>query len=517
MINGSISPLQAARLAYCPPVPPLLRQLRSISCKALPRVTELTAEMQQLFPLLSSTAGFQVVSGPAIEAASCKVGVVLSGGPAAGGHNVIAGLFDALKEMHNGSTLVGFCGGFAGLLTNQTKLLEEAEIAAVRNTGGFDLIGTGRTKIETPEQLEAVLRALETFDALIVIGGDDSNTNGAVLAEYLMARGKKTRVIGVPKTIDADLRSADIELSFGFDTACKTYAELIGNIARDALSAKKYYHFIKLMGRSASHITLECALLTQPNLALIGEEGKGLNEIVEQIVDLIVRRKALGKEYGVILIPEGLVEFIPEIKQLIQELNVSQEIADLTPAAKKIFDSFLPSMQSQLLLSRDSHGNVQVSQIGTELLLIDLVKKRLSQLGFGKFHAQEHFFGYEGRSCFPSNFDATYAYSLGRLAALAVREKLTGVICAMGSLHQSIDCWQPKFVAIADLMHLEVRNNKIKPVIEKALVDINGAPYLYYCLHRKEWEENDHYLFPGPIQFFGEPLLVDAPPLMIRM
>jgi pyrophosphate--fructose-6-phosphate 1-phosphotransferase len=424
-----------------------------------------------------------------VACGALKVGVVLSGGQAAGGHNVICGLFDALKEMNPASVLIGFLGGFSGVVAGQCKSLDQTLINSVRNTGGFDLIGSGRTKIETEEQLAAAAKALKGFDALVVIGGDDSNTNAAVMADWFLGQGLPIQVIGVPKTIDGDLRSEDIEISFGFDSACKTYSELIGNVARDALSAKKYYHFIRLMGRSASHITLECALATHPNMALISEERKSLNQIVDEITDLIVRRKAAGKEYGVILIPEGLIEFMSDLK----------------------LESIPEKIRAQLSLERDAHGNLTVSQIQTEQLLMQLVQQKV------KCNAQEHFFGYEGRSCFPTNFDANYAYSLGRCAALATREKLTGVICALRFINKSVDYWEPKFVPLIDLMHLETRQGKAKPVIAKALVDIKGAPFLYYSANRKGWEVEDLYLYPGPIQFFGDRELTDSCPISIRM
>jgi pyrophosphate--fructose-6-phosphate 1-phosphotransferase len=426
------------------------------------------------------------------EGRPVKVGVLLSGGPAAGGHNVIAGLFDALNETK--SELFGFLNGFSGVLEGKKKALGKGEIDAVRNMGGFDLIGSGRAKIETDEQLKAAEVALKGLDALIVIGGDDSNTNASVLAQHL-----DLQVVGVPKTIDGDLRSEDIEISFGFDSACKTYSELIGNVARDALSMKKYFHVIKLMGRSASHIALECALRTRPNLTLIGEERKTLSEIVDEMAGLIQRRKAAGKDYGVILVPEGLIEFIPEMQELVRGGTLSKETLDLIPE----------KIQKQLMLDRDAHGNITLAQIATEELLIALVQKKV------KFTAQGHYFGYEGRSCFPSNFDANYGYSLGRAAALAIQNNLTGVITAIRHLKKPVEDWEPKFVPLADLMHQEMRKGKSVPVIAKTLVDLQGAPYLSFAKQRKGWEIEDQYRYPGPIQFFGDPEMTDAVPLTL--
>jgi pyrophosphate--fructose-6-phosphate 1-phosphotransferase len=442
-----VSLLQQKRLAYEPPLPPLLQDLNQ------------TGTPRKL-----------------------NVGALFSGGPAAGGHNVLAGLFDGLLQIHKDSTLLGFLGGPSGLIENKYKKLESSMIDSVRNMGGFDLIGSGRTKIETLEQFQAAKETVmhHRLDAVLIIGGDDSNTNAAFLAEYFLKEGTPCSVIGVPKTIDGDLRSKEIEISFGFDSACKTYAELIGNIARDARSSQKYYHFIRLMGRSASHITLECALLTCPNLALISEERSSLPKIVENIVNLIKERKKEGKEFGVILVPEGLIEFIPEL----------DSHRDLFP--------------------RDPHGNVNVSQVETEKLLIDLVKKE----GVS-FHAVSHFLGYEGRCCFPSNFDAKYCYALGKFAAAAMRDKKTGVILALQGLRKPVSEWEPLAVSLASLMHLEVRSGKEKLVIAKTLVDLHGNAFSRFAKERASWRLGDFYRMPGPIQFFGDIELTDSIPVTL--
>lgn len=535
MTSQSATFLQTLRLAYSPRIPPLLQHLERIGCKPLATPPKAHPQIAELFPRTSAVPVYGLANRVETCKRPLKVGALFSGGPAAGGHNVLTGLFDALMQIDSTSELYGFLGGFSGLIENRAQELNKAQIDAVRNQGGFDLIGSGRTKIETAEHLQAAMGALKnrSLDALVVIGGDDSNTNAAVLAEYFLQQGSPLQVIGIPKTIDGDLRSEDIELSFGFDTACKTYAEIIGNIARDAISAKKYYHFIKLMGRSASHIVLECALATQPNLAFIGEEGKTLEQIVGQIADLVLRRQAIGKEYGVILIPEGLIEFMPEIKKLIEALNLLLAIGDLPRSSeeqipfveqrlaveeRRIFRSIPPSIQTQLLFDRDPHGNVKVSQIATEQLLMTLVKERLKEQGFkGSFTPQEHFLGYEGRSGYPTNFDADYAYSLGRMAALAVRDKLTGVICALCHLKEGVAHWEPRFAPIVPMMRIEQRKGKNKPVIDKTLVDLKGTCFQYFALHRKEWELEDRYCFPGPIQFCGDSQLTDLLPFALAL
>lgn len=468
-----ISLLHKKRLEYKPQIPPLLTDLNRVCFKEIAG-NKPSPFLQPLFPHSFDQPKFALVQGAASSRRSIRIGVVFSGGPAAGGHNIITALCDS------GAHVIGFLNGPDGLIENES--IQMTQVDLFRNQGGFDWIGTGRTKIETPNQLASVLKTVTAhhLDGVVIIGGDDSNTNGAILAEYLLAQKCAVRVVGVPKTIDGDLRSEDIEISFGFDSACKTYSELIGNIARDALSSKKYYHFIKLMGRSASNIALECALSTQPNMTLIGEEKKTLQQITDEIVDLIDRRHQAGKDYGVILIPEGLVEFIPELDKWVQDLN----------------------------LERDSHGNLQVSKIQTEKLIIDLVEKK-SKI---HFHSQAHFLGYEGRSCLPTNFDANYCYTLGLLAAVAIREGLTGVICSVQNLAKPVNQWELKAIPILRLMHLENRMGIQKPVIQKALVDMKGKSFVNYQLNKIAWEIKDSYRFPGPIQYFGEPEITDSVP-----
>jgi len=509
--------LPEKRLTYVPKIPKALEHLLHVRCEADHVPAKVHPEIAALFPHLHTTPTHRIVTGVPIYKMPLKVGVVFSGGPASGGHNVLAGLFDAICQMHPASKLVGFLGGFSGLINNRYKELSAQQIDAVRNQGGFDLIGTGRSKLESVEDMKKVQAVLHSYDALVVIGGDDSNTNGALLAEYLLAQGSKSAIIGIPKTIDGDLRSRDIELSFGFDSACKTYAELIGNICRDALSSRKYYHFIKLMGRSASHIAIECALLTQPNLTIVGEERKSLAQIVQEITDLIIRRKAVGKEFGVVLIPEGLIEFIPEIGALTGELSRGVVPEQLDSKHRAIWDLLPEKIQSQLLGSKDPHGNVRVSQISTEELLIQLVKQELVARNFqGSTNFQEHFFGYEGRSCLPTNFDANYAYSLGVLGALAARDRITGVICALRSLQESPDQWIPVLSSLVPMLHLEERNGSKKPVIAKVLVDVKGPHFISFSTNRNQWAIEDQYRFPGPIQFFGDTALTDSCPSIVR-
>jgi pyrophosphate--fructose-6-phosphate 1-phosphotransferase len=546
-----MSPLQSARLQYRLPLPSILKQLDDIGLKKGEPTTAVSdiEEIRKCFP---KTFGQPLVDfnvgGNSIHASAKTVGVVFSGGQAAGGHNVVTGLFDALKILHPGSRLFGFLGGPSGIIKRQVIELTEERLELFRNQGGFDLLGSGRTKIETEEQLKASLEAVKALnlDGLVVIGGDDSNTNAAVLAEYFQQNLCRTQVIGVPKTIDGDLKNEQIEISFGFDTACKVYSELIGNILRDCLSAKKYYHFIKLMGRTASHITLECALKTHPTMALISEEiaqkNQTLLQLTEEIADRICERAKEGKNYGAILIPEGLIEFIPEVKQLIAECNqllaegeesskfveslrtlpekIEYLIQHLSQSSEACFKMLPDSIQSQLLSDRDPHGNVQVSLIATEQLLMILVdhelKKRKSEDRYsGSFNPLPHFFGYEGRCSLPSNFDSHYCYTLGYGAALLVQAGLTGYMSVVHQLTRPIEEWQVAGVPITMMLNLEKRHGKMKPVIRKALVDLNGKAFAAFKAARDQWAKEDSYTSPGPIQFFGPSELTDSVPLTL--
>jgi pyrophosphate--fructose-6-phosphate 1-phosphotransferase len=509
-----LGPLAKIRQKYIPEVPEILRNLSAVTLKELPCHKKENSSVQKRFPRTFGQAPYAPLKEASSKHPCLKVGVVFSGGQAPGGHNVIAGLFDALMQINERCQLIGFLDGPSGIIEGKRRLLERDAIFPYRNQGGFDLIGSGRTKVETPEQFQAVLQNTQDLDGLVIIGGDDSNTNAALLAEFFLEKGSKTKVIGVPKTIDGDLRSQDIEISFGFDSACKTYSEIIGNIEKDALSSKKYYHFIKLMGRSASHITLECALQTRPNLALIGEEKKSLAQIVDEIADLIQRRQKVGKNYGVILIPEGLIEFMPEMKTLLRELNdllaKGSSLDSLSQASAKIFADLPEKVQKQLTLERDSHGNVQVSFIETELLLIEKIKKKISNVNM-----VQHFLGYEGRSCLPTNFDANYCYSLGLFTALCIRDGLTGVIASIQHLKLAPKTWSVKAVPIVDLIHFEIRKGKEQPVIKKILVDINREPFVKFSENRKFWEIDDQYVSPGPIQFFGDAELINSVPVTL--
>lgn len=518
-----LSSLQQKRLAYEPLIPPILEDLSQailVPGAALP----LPEPLAKIFAKTHSTRKLFIRKEKGQRARKLIVGALFSGGPAAGGHNVLAGLFDGIRQIHPDSCLIGFLDGPKGLIENKRKLLEASDIDQVRNQGGFDLIGSSRVKIESPEQFEAAAKAVRenNLDALIIIGGDDSNTNAAFLAEYFAQNKLPVSVIGVPKTIDGDLRSPEIEISFGFDSACKTYSEMIGNIEQDALSSKKYYHFIKLMGRSASHIALECALSTQPNLTLIGEEKQSLAQIITEIADMIALRKKAGKEYGVILLPEGLIEFIPEIRSLISLLNQllakepkpEEALSKLGEEHRTLFFSLPEKIQKQLLFERDPHGNIQVSKIETEQFLLELVEKELKQRNI-KISTAAHFFGYEGRSCLPSNFDANYCYALGKLAALAAREKASGTILAIRNLARPPSEWELMALPISSLMHFEMRAGKEKPVIAKALVDLESPAFRRFAAQRASWKQGDAYRMPGPMQFFGGPDIADSAPLTL--
>ena len=537
------SPLQIARGNYQPKMPVALSgNVRLAEGKA----TQSVADQEEIKKLFPNTYGLPVITmEPSSEAPKAQpainVGVILSGGQAPGGHNVISGLFDGLKRLNPENKLYGFLGGPSGLIEGKYQELTKDIIDEYRNTGGFDIIGSGRTKLEETWQFDNGIEICKKLGikAVVIIGGDDSNTNACVLAEYYLHKQCGIQVIGCPKTIDGDLKNEMIETSFGFDTACKVYSELIGNIQRDANSAKKYWHFIRLMGRSASHIALECALQSQPNICLISEEVEAknmtLNDIVEQIVEVIVDRANHGLNFGTILIPEGLIEFIPAMRALIQELNdllaQNEEFASLegddakreyvksmlSPASCELYRSLPKGIARQLTLDRDPHGNVMVSQIETEKLLIEMVGKRLAQLKAagtykGKFSALNHFFGYEGRCAIPSNFDADYCYSIGVTATLLIAAGKTGYMSLVRNLTKPAAEWIAGGVPITMMMNMEKRNGKMKPVIQKALVDLNGAPFKYLSAHRAEWADaNTSYIYPGPIQYYGPTEVCDQP------
>lgn len=549
MLTSSL--LQKLRMQYVPTLPDALKDIKNLVAKPLlGRNYHQDPAILPHFPKTAKNPFIEFVQASQVEHRVKRVGVFFSGGQASGGHNVIVGLHEALTKLHPNSILIGFLDGPQGLLDNKHISITADLLKTFRNQGGFDLIGSGRVKLDTHEKFQAAestCRALN-LDGLVVIGGDDSNTNAAFLAEYFLQRGCRTVVVGVPKTIDGDLRNEDIEIPFGFDTATKTYSATIGSIMRDTLSAKKSYYFIKLMGRSASHITLECALKNHPNHVLIGEEiaeqGRTLSQITQQICDLIASRAAAGKEYGVILIPEGVIEFIPEVNQLIFELNALltpekphlQKLEDLstkldkvnyiktllTDESGKCYQTLPPEFQVQLLLDRDPHGNVYVSKIETERLLIDAVKRELSKrkkagIFTAKFNAQPLFLGYEGRSCPPSNFDAQYCYTLGHVAALLINASLTGYICCVNHLSKAASEWQVFGRPLISMMGFEKRFGKDQPVIKKALVDLKGKPFLEYKAQIGRWSINDDYCNTGPIQYFGPPALTDSVPLTISL
>lgn len=530
------SPLQKLRATYIPPLPLILSDINAVTISPSNNLLAKHSALESVFPHTYLQPRLSLVQGKTQKNKPLRVGFVFSGGQAAGGHNVASGLFDALKKMHSDSQLFGFLGGPKGIIENKHMEITAEIIAPYRNQGGFDLIGSGRTKIETEEQFAAAAKTVNALklDGLVIVGGDDSNTNAALLAEYFLAKNVPVKVIGVPKTIDGDLKNENIEIPFGFDSATKTFSEIIGNILTDALSAKKYTFFIKLMGRTASHIALECALKTHANLTLIGEEieykKKTIRDITREITDLIIERSQIGKDYGVILIPEGLIEFIPECRQLIQELNTllspqkgyinaleqisapKEKISFINQLLKKESQKCLASLpeaiQLQLLLDRDPHGNVQVSKIDTERLFIELVSREIKfreneeNLKI-KFSPQPLFCGYEGRACLPSNFDCQYCYALGHVAVLLINAGATGYICSIQKLNQSVDGWQMSGLPLVSMIHLEERHGQAKPVIKKALVDLEGSLFKIFQEAQKRWRLDDAYINPGPIQFFG--------------
>ncbi len=534
----NISPLQKARYEYTPKLPGMLRHGIADICVREGEATQSVADQDKISALFPNTYGKKEItfekgknSSPAKKQV---VGVILSGGQAPGGHNVVCGLYDALKATDPENVLIGFKGGPSGLLEDSYIVMEDDYIDQFRNTGGFDIIGSGRTKLETEEQFAVAAEVCKKHGvtAIVIIGGDDSNTNAAVLAEYMAAHNTGVQVIGCPKTIDGDLKNEDIEASFGFDTATKTYSELIGNIERDCNSAKKYWHYIKVMGRSASHVALECALETQPNICLISEEvaakKQSLSEIADYIADAVEKRAAKGMNFGVVIIPEGVVEFVPEFSALIAEINEllagsgaeafnalptwDEKYAfiekGLTKEAMAVFAILPQTIQQQLFLDRDPHGNVQVSLIESEKLFSALVGAKLAERKAagtytGKYAALHHFFGYEGRCAFPSNFDADYCYSLGYNAFMLIQYGFNGYLSKVSNLSRPAEEWVAGGMPITKMMNMERRHGEDKPVIRKALVELDGAPFKYFEAHRDEWAVETCYTFPGAIQYFG--------------
>ncbi len=532
------SALQKERATYQPKLPKALQGAVKVQEGKPTESVDNQDEIKQLFPNTYGMPLIEFVPGDQVQSQKLNVGVILSGGQAPGGHNVISGLFDALKKLNPENHLYGFLMGPGGLVDHDYIEITDTFLDEYRNTGGFDMIGSGRTKLEKEAQFEKGLEILRELNikALVIIGGDDSNTNACVLAEYYAAKKYGIQVIGCPKTIDGDLKNDQIETSFGFDTATKTYSELIGNIERDCNSARKYWHFVKLMGRSASHIALECALQTQPNICLISEEieekDQTLNEIVENIASVVAHRSKEGNNFGVVLIPEGLVEFVPAIGRLISELNdlmaahgadyrdldkdTQREyiIAHLSEANRSTFETLPEDVARQLSLDRDPHGNVQVSLIETEKLLSHMVAAKLDQWKKdgkfdGTFSALHHFFGYEGRCAAPSNFDADYCYALGTSAVQLIANGKTGYMAIVKNTTSSTDEWKAGGVPITMMMNMERRNGEMKPVIRKALVDLNGKPFKTLAKHREEWAKNTCYIYPGPIQYWGPSSVCD--------
>ncbi|MDR3306259.1 MAG: diphosphate--fructose-6-phosphate 1-phosphotransferase [Endomicrobium sp.] len=542
--TSCISELQRERARFKPELPEALKKGAACVKAVKGKPTQSVADQDKVRELFKNTYGLPIVkfkkgANPSAKKKTINAAVVLSGGQAPGGHNVIAGLFDGLKRANKKNGLIGYLGGPSGILKKSFKKIDEKVLAEYRNTGGFDYIQSGRTKIESVEQFCSTKDNLDVcnVDALVIVGGDDSNTNAAMIAEYLKQENIDKCVIGVPKTIDGDLKNKYIETSFGFDTATKIYAELVGNICRDAVSAQKYWHFVRLMGRSASHITLEVGFKTRPNIVLIGEEilakKMTLSKVVDSIVDVIIKRCEDGKNFGICLVPEGLIEFIPEMKELISALNDiladnADKFAELSSMEEKknfvcgklsiklsdLMRSLPAGIASQLMSDRDPHGNVAVSVIETEKLLIEMIQKRLAELNKkdkykGKFSSITHFFGYEGRCGFPSNFDANYTYALGYNAAALILNGLTGYMSFVGNLLKAPKQWECGGIPITMMMNVERRNGKDKPVIRKALVDLSGKPFKEFVKMRDKWAASESYVFPGPIQYFG-PVNVSA-------
>lgn len=541
------SALQVARAAYQPKMPKALYGAVKVEMGA---ATQSVADQEEVNKLFPNTYGMPtlkfVETTEEVDYPAVNVGVILSGGQAPGGHNVIAGIFDGIKKQNAQSRLYGFLMGPGGLVDHDYKELTADIIDDYRNTGGFDIIGSGRTKLETTEQFDKGLEILKKLDikALVIIGGDDSNTNACVLAEYYKAINAGVQVIGCPKTIDGDLKNEMIETSFGFDTACKVYAEVIGNIQRDCNSARKYWHFIKLMGRSASHIALECALQVQPNMCIISEEVEAkklsLDDIITDIANVVAKRASNGDNYGTVLIPEGLIEFIPAMKALISELNdflahhqeefnaipkddqLDYIKKNLSADNSKVFSSLPAGVARQLTLDRDPHGNVQVSLIETEKLLAEMVGNKLAEMKAagkytGKFASQVHFFGYEGRCAAPSNFDADYCYSLGYTAAALIGAGKTGYMSSVRNTTASASEWIAGGVPVTMMMNMERRHGEMKPVIRKALVELDGAPYKYLVANREAWAIGTEFVYPGPIQYFGPSEVCDQSTVTLQL
>ena len=548
-----LSPLQKERLNYEPKLPTSLQNGVNSLEMVVGAETQSVRNQDQIKKLFSNTYGkptvtFKASSSNKISDAT-HVGVILSGGQAPGGHNVIAGLYDALKKANSSNKLYGFLGGPSGIIDGKYIEFSDEFINDYRNTGGFDIIGSGRTKLETEEQFQKSLSVCNKLgiSAVVIIGGDDSNTNAAMLAEWFVKHNANIQVIGCPKTIDGDLKNEQIEISFGFDTATKTYAELIGNIERDANSAKKYWHFVKIMGRSASHVALEASLQTQPNITLISEEVEAkhmsLSSIIDYMTDIIVKRSNVGKNFGIAVIPEGLIEFIPEMGSMISNLNDIMTSLESDPdfvnattirekfdivenrldsQNAKVYSSLPALIKNQLLADRDPHGNVQVSKIETEKLLIEMISSKLEGLKqqgdyIGKFSAQSHFFGYEGRCAFPSNFDADYCYSLGYNAFALISNGLTGYLSSIRNLTSTADNWIAGGIPLTMMMNMEKRHGEMKPVIQKALVKLDGPVFKRLEDNREDWAMNDRYLFPGAIQYFGPSSVCDITTITLQL